>query len=170
MNENKIEKQVFTYPLLFRIIFKFGNIIITILLVIYSLLLLVSINSNKFLVVPLLLTVLIIYFLNRHYFNLYKILPYKIEVDDERIICSQYFLSRKEVIIYYTDIDELTGGVFENKISGIMRVCDNKNHICFGFYRRLRNSNKLSTILLSKVKREIYDEILQKLLSKKKQS
>ena len=168
MNENKIEKQTFTYPFLFRIIFKFGNIIITFLLIIYSIPLLVSLDQRKILVIPLLISLLVIYFLNRHYLTLYKILPYRIVVDEEKIICSEFFLSKKEIIINYSDIDSLSGGLFENRMSGIMQVCDSKKDFCFGFYHRLRNSNKLVTIILSKVKRELYDEVLEKLMSKGK--
>jgi hypothetical protein len=170
MNENKIEKQTFTYPFLFRLIFKFGNIVITLLLVFYSLPLLISLDQRKILVIPLLVSLLVIYFLNRHYLTLYKILPYKIETDDEKIVCSKFFLSKKEIIINYNDIDSLSGGVFENRISGVMQVCDGKNNFCFGFYHRLRNSNKLATIILSKVKRELYDEVLEKLISKGKKN
>jgi len=170
MNENKIEKQTFTYPFLFRIIFKFGNIIITFLLIIYSIPLLVSLDQRKILVIPLLISLLVIYFLNRHYLTLYKILPYRIVVDEEKIICSEFFLSKKEIIINYSDIDSLSGGLFENRMSGIMQVCDSKKDFCFGFYHRLRNSNKLVTIILSKVKRELYDEVLEKLMSKGKKN
>ncbi|MEJ2102953.1 MAG: hypothetical protein P8X47_00090 [Ignavibacteriaceae bacterium] len=168
MNENKIEKQTFTYPFLFRIIFRFGNIVITFLLILYSIPLFVSLDQRKILVIPLFISLLVIYFLNRHYLTLYKILPYKIEADDEKIVCSEFFLSKKEIIINYNDIDSLSGGLFENRMSGIMQVCDSKKDFCFGFYHRLRNSNKLVTIILSKVKRELYDEVLEKLISKGK--
>jgi hypothetical protein len=170
MNENKIEKQTYTYPLPFRIIFKYGNILVTFLLIVYSLPLAATLDRNKILLIPLLISLFVIYFLNRHYINLYKILPYKIEADDEKIVCSEFFLSKKEIIIKYNDIDSLSGGVFENRISGIMQVCDGRNNVCIGFYHRLRNSNKLATIILSKVKRELYDEVLEKLISKGKKS
>jgi hypothetical protein len=84
------------------------------------------------------------------------------------MICFDFFLSKKEVIIYYEDIESLSGGIFDNRISGIMKVCDAKNAVCIGFYHRLTNSNKLATIILSKVKRHLYDEVLEKLISKKR--
>jgi hypothetical protein len=71
-------------------------------------------------------------------------------------------------VIYYNDVSSLSGGIFENKISGLMKVCDGKNNICIGFYQRLNNSNKLATILLSKVNRNIYDNVLEKIISGKK--
>ena len=71
-------------------------------------------------------------------------------------------------MIYYNDVSSLSGGIFENKISGLMKVCDGKNNVCIGFYQRLNNSNKLATILLSKVNRNIYDNVLEKIISGKK--
>ena len=167
MNENKIENQTFTYPFLFKIIFRYGNIIITPLLLLYTIPLATFLDEKKILAFPLLVNLFLIYFLNRHYFNLYKILPYLIEADDEKIICSKFFLSKKEVVIYYDDISSLSGGIFENKISGVMKVCDGKNNICIGFYQRMNNSGKLATIILSKVNRDIYDNVLEKIKSGK---
>lgn len=168
MSEIRIEVQTFTYPFLFRIIFRYGNIIITPLLVLYTIPLIHFLDEKIILALPLLVNLFIIYFLNRHYLNLYKILPYRIEADDEKIICSEFFLSKKEFIVKYEDIESLSGGIFENKISGVMKVCDGKNAVCIGFYQRMTNSSKLATIILSKVKRELYDEVLGKLIAKGK--
>jgi len=165
MSEDKIEKQTFTYPFLFRIIFRYGNIIITPLLLLYTIPLVTFLDEKIILAFPLLVNLFLIYFLNRHYLNLYKILPYLIEADDEKITCSEFFLSKKEIVIYYNDIASLSGGIFENKISGVMKVCDGKNNLCIGFYQRLNNSGKLATIILSKVKRELYDIVLEKIKS-----
>ena len=126
MSQNKIENQIFTYPYLFRFIFRYGNIILTPIIVIYSVPLIYYFNQKPILAVPIIVNLFIIYFLNNHYFNLYKILPYKIEADDE------------------------------------------KNNLCIGFYQKLTNTQKLATIILSKVKRSIYDEVLDKISSRKK--
>ncbi len=168
MNENKIEKQTFTYPFLFQIIFRYGNIIVTPVLILYSVPLFYFLDEKPILAFPLLVNLGITYFLNRHYLNLYKILPYRIEVDDEKFICSNFFLSKKEITIYYLDISSLAGGIFDNKISGVMKVCDGSNNICIGFYQRLNNSSKLATIILSKVRRELYDNVLEKIKSGKR--
>ena len=168
MIENKIEKQTFTYSFLFQIIFRYGNVIVTPVLLLYSIPLFYFLDEKLILAFPLLVNLGIIYFLNRHYLNLYKILPYRIEADDEKIVCSNFFLSNKEITINYTDISSLAGGIFENKISGMMKVCDGSNNICIGFYQRLNNSSKLATIILSKVRRDIYDGVLEKIQSGKR--
>ncbi|HEY6626301.1 MAG TPA: hypothetical protein VIZ21_05050, partial [Ignavibacteriaceae bacterium] len=85
MKEDKIEKQTFTYPFLFRIIFRYGNIIITPLLLLYTIPLVTFLDEKIILAFPLLVNLFLIYFLNRHYFNLCKILPYLIEADNEKI-------------------------------------------------------------------------------------
>jgi len=169
MDQSKIEKQTFKYPFLFRIIFRYGNIIITPLLLLYTIPLVTFLDEKIILAFPLMVNLLLIFFLNRHYFNLYKVLPYLIEADDEKIICSKFFLSKKEVVIYYNDVASLSGGIFENRISGVMKVCDGSN-VCVGFYQRLNNSGKLATILLSKVNRELYDIVLEKIKSGKGKS
>jgi hypothetical protein len=135
--------------------------------VLYTIPLVTFLDEKIILAFPLLINLFLIYFLNRHYFNLYKILPYRIESDDEKIICSEFFLSKKEVVIYYDDISSLSGGIFENRISGLMKICDGKNNVCIGFYQRLNNSGKLATIILSKVNRELYDIVLEKIKSGK---
>jgi hypothetical protein len=167
MNENKIEIQEFTYSIFFRFFYRYSNFVVTILLILYSAPLIANLDDNKILFVPLIITLIVVYFINRHFFNLYKILPYKITADDEKIICTDFFASKKKMIIYYKDIAKLEGGTFDNKISGIMKVCDS-NRACFGFYHKIYNINKLVTIILSKVKRELYDEMIEKLNKRRK--
>jgi hypothetical protein len=167
MSESKIEIQTFSYPILFKIIFRYGNIIITPILLVYTISLVTVLEQKIILAFPLLINILLIYFLNRHYFKLYRIIPYKLEVDEEKITCSNFFLSAKEIIIFYKDISSLSGGIFENKLSGVMRVYDSKNNVSIGFYQRLDGASKLATILLSKVNREIYDTVLERIISGK---
>jgi len=168
MTENIIQQQVFTYPVFPRLLFRFGNVIVTLILGFYLVPMVVLIDKNNILIIPILVTLFLIYYVNKHFFMLYKILPYKIEADNEKIICSEFFISKKEVIIFYEDITALKGAVFENRLSGVMKVIDSKNSVSIGFYRNLRNSNKLITIILSKVKRDLYDEVLDNITSKKK--
>ncbi len=168
MSENIIEKQSFTYPLLFGLLYKYGNIAVTLLLVSYTSPILFYVDQNYILIIPIVISLLLVYFVNRQYFTLYKIIPYRINADDEKLVCSNYFFSKKDVTIYYEDITSLKGGMFENKISGVMKVHDGKNSVTLGFYTKLNNSSRLVTIILSKVKKELYDEVLDRLTEKKK--
>jgi hypothetical protein len=168
MNEDIIEKQTFTYPFLFRLLYKYGNIVVTFLLVFYTAPIVLYVDQNYILLIPLVISLLLIYFVNRQYFTLYKIIAYKIEADDEKLVCSNYFFSKEADTIYFEDIESLKGGMFENKMSGVMKVYDGKNSVTLGFYTKLNNSSRLVTIILSKVKKELYDEMLDMLTEKKK--
>ena len=130
----------------------------------------VYLDKNLIYLIPVVLLLLMIYLLNRHYLNLYKIIPYKIEADEEKLICSDFLFSKKEFTIYFSDIESLTGGIFEGRFSGVMKVCDKKNQVCIGFFNRLKDADKLQTILLSKVPRKVYDDVVERVGLKTKKN
>jgi hypothetical protein len=155
--------QTFTYSLLFKIVFRFGNIFITLLLSIYLIPVFYNIDQNKYLIIPLIISVIVLYVVNRTYLTYYKILPYKIEADDEKMICSNFLFSEKVVTIYYKDIDLLKGGVFSGKSSGMMRIRDGKSKLQVGFSQKMIDSEKLIALILSKVSKSIYNEVIEHL-------
>jgi len=168
MNEDIIEKQTFTYPFLFGLLYKYGNIVVTFLLVFYTAPIVLYVDQNYILLIPLVISLLLIYLVNRQYLTLYKIIAYKIDADNEKLICSNYFFSKEAVTIYYEDIESLKGGMFENRMSGVMKVYDGKNSVTLGFYTKLNNSSRLVTIILSKVRKELYDDVLDRITEKKR--
>ena len=162
--------QLFTYPYFYRLLYRHGNIPVTIILSVYLVPSVVYLDKNLIYLIPVVLLLLMIYLLNRHYLNLYKIIPYKIEADEEKLICSDFLFSKKEFTIYFSDIESLTGGIFEGRFSGVMKVCDKKNQVCIGFFNRLKDADKLQTILLSKVPRKVYDDVVERVGLKTKKN
>lgn len=131
--------------------------------------LVIYVDKNAYLIIPIVITLLIIYFTNKFYFLLYKTFPFKIISDEEKLTCTDFMFRSKEVSIYYKDIKSISGGIFEGRLSGIMKVCDGRTNICIAFSHRIKNSTKLIAIILSKVDKKIYDEkieSLQKISSK----
>jgi len=104
---------------------------------------------------------------NRTYLTYYIILPYKIEVDDEKIICSDFLLSKKVVTIYYKDINNLQGGVFSGRSSGIMKLRDGKSKLQVGFSQKMNNSEKLIALILSKVPKDLYNDVISNITEKR---
>lgn len=148
--------------------YRYGNIPVTILLIMYLIPAVVDLDRNLYYLIPVILLLGMIYLLNKHYLNLYKILPYRIETDNEKMNCTDFIFSDKEFTIYYRDIESLTGGIFDGRLAGLMKVCDKTNHVCIGFFNQLKNSNELQTILLSKVPLEVYNQVVEKVGLKKK--
>ncbi len=159
--------QTFTYSLIVKIIFRYGNIFVTLLLSIYLIPVFYYIDQNIILILPLIIGVIILYMVNRTYLTYYLILPYKIEVDDEKIICSDFLLSKKVVTIYYKDIDNLQGGVFSGRSSGIMKLRDGKSKLQVGFSQKMNNSEKLIALILSKVPKDLYNEVISNITEKR---
>ena len=104
---------------------------------------------------------------NRTFLTYYKILPYKIEADDEKMICSDFLFSKKVVTIYFKDINMLRGGVFSGRSSGIMKLRDSKSKLQIGFSQKLNNSEKLIALILSKVSKELYSEVIEHITEKR---
>ncbi len=157
--------QVFTYPLFYKIVLRFGNIPLTLLLLLYLIPSIVYVDKDLLLVIPLLISAFLIYFLNRQYIMLYKIVPYKIIFDNDKLICSDFLFSNRESIINLEDVDKLKGGIFEGKIRGILRVYDGKNQIYIGYFNKIKNSQMLGTIILSKVRKSVYEDVINNITS-----
>ena len=153
----------FEYPGFFKLIYRYGNIPVTIILSVYLILSLVNLERNLFFLIPIIIILLLIYSLNKHYLMLYKIMPYRIKADDEKLTCTDFLFQGKEVVIYYKDIESFTGGMLSGKLSGIMKLCDEQSKICIGFYDKLKDVNKLQTLILSKVRKDVYDAVVEKI-------
>ena len=159
--------QSFTYRLFFKFLYRYGNIPVTILLSIYAINLAVNLDKGVIYIIPFVVTFLVIYFLNRHYLVLYKILPYKIETDNEKMVCSDFLFYKEPVTIFFKDIVSLEGGIFQGRLNGIMKIKDGTNNRIIGFYDKIKDARKLETLILSRVNKKIYDEVVDRLGMKK---
>lgn len=160
--------QTFTYPFYTRIIYRYGNIAATVLLLLYLIPIIIGVDENKYLLIPLAASLFMIYFVNKKYLTLYKVMTYKIEANEDKLVCTDFVFSDRVVVIYFEDIESLSGGIFDGRLRGVMKVCDGKNQICIGFSDKIKDSKKLITLILSKVKKEVYNEVIVKLQALKK--
>ncbi len=104
---------------------------------------------------------MLIYFVNKQYLTMYKILPYKISLENDSIICSNFLFSKKKIIIRYADIEKLEGGIFNGKLNGLIKVWDSKSKVCIGFYYKIINSRLLIKTILLNIKEPVYNEAMQ---------
>lgn len=153
----------FTYPLIPRLVYRYANIPLTIILFLYLLISILALRISSISIVPALINIVLIYILNRFYFRLYKMFPYKIEVDDVQMICSDFPFSRKIVQIRFEDIDKITGSIFSDLKNKPVAIHDGKQNITIAFSLHLSKINDLLTIILSKIKKEKSDELLASL-------
>ena len=111
-------------------------------------------------VFPFLLNLLIIVIMNRFYFRAYKFFPYKIEVNNEKMICSDYMKRSITHEIHMNDIDLIDGGSLSGSPAKPIFIHTEKNDLLVGISPHLKNQNKLITIILSNVRQSVYNEVL----------
>lgn len=159
--------QTFTYSFFWKITYRYGNLVVSLLLLLYIFPVALQLDKNLIFLLPFIISLLLLYYINKSYFTFYKLVPFVIEADEQKLECKNFLFRNKTVTIYYKDIESLTGGIFDGKYRGLLKVCDGKNKICIGFFDRMQNSSKLVTLILSKVDKNIYDDIINKLESMK---
>ncbi len=163
--------KIYQYSFFFKFIYRYGNIPVTLILLFYLIPAMINIDKNIFYVIPLIITLILIYLINKTYLNLYKILPYKIEADDEKLVCTDFLFSQRNVTVYFKDITSLTGGIFDGKLQGVMKIFDKRNQMTLGFFNKIRNAKQLETLILSKVSKELYNEVVERVgLNNKKRT
>lgn len=150
----------FKYSLFAKLIYRYANIPITLLLGIQLVFSFMMINIKWYFLFFFLFNLLIIFFLNRFYFRSYKKFPFKIEINNEKMICTDFFNSSKTVEIYLQDIDDIKGGTLTGSPGRSVYIHDAKNDVTIGLYSYIRNYNKLLTIILSNVTKELYNQVL----------
>lgn len=155
----------FFYSSWHKIIYWFANYIVTFLLFLHSIYLLLfeSIEKTIYLVV---IYFIIIYLINRNYFNRYHLFPTIIETDNEFIIAKKYWKGKDRKILI-KDIENITGNVFDfnpNKPLYI-KIKDSEEHI--GIYSGIKDFENLFKIILSNINANLYKSLIDKLTNKK---
>jgi len=151
------------YNKLNNFIYRFGNLFISFLMIINIAVFIPQLKISSIFYFPIFAAFVILYLINRFYFLLYKTLPLQIISDEEKIICKKFIFNKARIdTIYYNDIKTISGGIFEGRLNGMMKITD-KNNISISFSHRISESNNLIAKILSKVDKKIYDEAMESL-------
>lgn len=87
----------YTYSFFARIVYRYGNIIATSLLSIQMVASFLGMFIKWYFVFPALINLILILLLNKYFIKTYKLFPFKVEADNEKLICYDFFLSKKKV-------------------------------------------------------------------------
>ncbi len=115
---------------------------------------------NWYYVLAGLLNATIIFVMNKHYIKAYKTFPYKISIDNEKMICEDFLLSDKKVTIYHKNIDDISGSIFSGNKARPLYVHDSENDVTIGMRVHLKGYNQVVTKILSNVNKELYESLL----------
>ena len=117
--------------------------------------------SEWYYVFPFLLNLFIIVIMNRFYFRSYKLFPYKIEVNNEKMICSDYMKKSVTHEIYMNDIDLVDGGSLSGTPAKPIYIHTETDDLLIGISPHIKEQNKLITIILSNIKQSVYNDVLE---------
>jgi len=109
---------------------------------------------------------LILFFSNRFFFRLRKILPMSIEVKNDGILLTDFSDKSKELFFPYLKITGLKGGVFEGRSKGLMKIETNEQTV--GFFHQISGASILITSLLHRIPTEVYTAVAPKISSRLK--
>lgn len=153
--------KTFKYGFIMGMLYKYGNFPVTLLLVVHSVYILFGLGQNTYLLFPLLIYIILLYLVNRHYLKVYKTFPFKIDIDNEKIFCSD-FMRGSDVEINIADITKIEGSIFGGNTTKPLYIIDENKDIKIGIYSSMKDFNKLLTIVLSNVKKELYEDLIEK--------
>ncbi|MDF1612643.1 hypothetical protein [Stygiobacter electus] len=154
--------QTFEYSIISKFFYRYINIIITIFLLLFTIVSLYVSFQKWYFIFLVIFNLVVIVLLNRSYFYSYKTLPFKITSDEEKIICSKFFMSKKEVVIFYKDINSISGGIFSGMPMRAVYLTDSKGNL-ISFYSHVGKFNELLKTILRNVTDEVYNLQLEKL-------
>jgi len=161
--QNNKDMQKFEYSIWAKFFYRFINFFISLFLIFFTLAALIVSFQKWYFIFLVLFNLAILFLLNKTYYHSYKTMPSKIIADDEKIICSKFFLSKKEITVYYKNIDLIEGGIFSGMPMRAVYLHDSKNKNVIGFYSHLGKFNELLKIILKNVSDEVYQNQLERL-------
>lgn len=105
----------------------------------------------------------IIIWLNKYYIRTYKIFPFIISADNEKLICSDFLMSPKIIEIPILNIDKITGGIFSGYPTRPTYIHDAEQNITIGFYSNAGNFNELLMTVIKNVNEKLYQQLIEKI-------
>ena len=155
--------ETFRYSFFTKLLYRYGNIIATLLLSIHLITSVVYMFEKWYFVFPVLINGGIIYIINKYFIKTYKLFPFNVRANNEKIICGNFFLSKKKYEIKYEDIDKISGGIFSGYPTRPIYFHDARQNITVGFYSHVGNFQKLLTKLLQNIPQDLYNNLTDKL-------
>lgn len=89
---------------------------------------------------------------------MYKSFPFKISIDNEKMICSDFVIGNKNIEIEHLAIKDIQGGIFSGRAYMPLYIITDNNKI--GISPHLKDYNKLLTIILTNISKELYENLL----------
>lgn len=153
----------YKYSFFAKLMYRYGNIPLTFLLLIYLGMSVIGVLSHWYYIFFVAINLAIIVWLNRYYIKTYKQFPYTISADNEKLICSDFFLSKRVIEIELKNIDKINGGIFSGYQTRPTYIHDVEQNITIGFYSNAGKFNELLMTIIKNVDEKLYQQLIDKI-------
>ena len=153
--------QLFKYSFVVKFIYRYANIPASLILLFYLLASGLGLSTDWKFIFPLVITIILLYVLNRFYVKIYKSFPFKINIDNSKMICSDFLINNRNLEILHSDIKEIKGGIFSGRVYMPLYITTDKGTI--GISPHIKDYNKLLTIILTNIPKELYTSLLEEI-------
>jgi hypothetical protein len=110
---------------------------------------------------PLIITLILLCVLNKFYIKIYKTFPFRIDIDNSKMICCDFVVNNRKVEIFHSDITEIKGGIFSGRV--YMPLYITTVNTTIGISPHIKDYNKLLTIILTNIPKELYTSLLDEI-------
>ena len=153
----------YKYSFFTKLFYRYGNIPLSILLLIYLGSSIIGILTHWYFIFFAAINLAIIVWLNRYYLRTYKLFPFTISADNERLVCSDFFFTSKTVEIKFENIDKITGGIFSGYTTRPVYIHDEIQNITIGFYPSAEKFNELLLTIVKNINEGLYQQLIDKM-------
>ncbi len=153
----------YKYNLFAKILYRYGNFPVTFFLLIYLIESIVQLQQHWYAIFFIIINSAIIILLNKYYLKTYGLFPFTISVDNEKMVCSNFFLKKSIVEIKHSEIDSITGGIFSGYPARPIYIHDAIHNTTIGVYVQTEGFKSLLKIILRNVPQNLYDELVGKM-------
>ena len=153
----------YKYSLITKIIYRYGNIPITFLLLIYLVESIIQVRYHWYITFFFIINVAILVSLNKYFIKTYRFFPFQIIADNQKMICSKFFLNKKQIEIKYSDIKKIEGGILSDRLTKPIYLLDVNGKILLGFYSHTGVFSKLLETIIKNVNEDLYQQLLTRM-------
>lgn len=153
----------FKYSLLSKLIYRYGNFPLSVLLLFYLYVSVGEVFVHWYYGFFVLINLAVLILLNGYYFKTYRFFPFTVQIDNEKMICSNFFMSSRKVEIYHCNIGSIYGGLFSGYQAGPIYVSDSKQNITIGFHQQGGKFLTMMKIILQNINAELYNSLAEKI-------
>ncbi len=150
--------KTFKYKTISKLFYKYGVIPANLILLFYLIGSIIGFTGNWLFVIPLFISGIMIYVLNKFYIKIYKSFPFKIDINNEKLICSDFMIKNKVVEIQHSEITKISGSIFSGRTYLPLNITTKDEEI--GISPHIKDYNDLLKVILTNIPKELYESLL----------